>query len=162
MHTHTHKHTPLETYAAFPGMLSAAKQGNNSYSQSVFMWFFFYSPSRSVSLSLFLALSSFNCVSAPFITPFVVQYIQYINKYSCCVSSSLWLVLSTAPQPARTQEKQRNMPLTPSGQAFLETLYCLWGGVSCYYLFLLGFMLCFCIEIINYPACKWEQFTVRQ
>ena len=116
-HTHTETHTPPGTRTAFPGILNTTKRGNNTYYT---LWFLFpssLSPCSQSSLCLPLIGPR-----PPSITPFVVQYTQYINKYSCCVSSGLWLAPSTAPQLVRDTGDTEEEPLPhppPSGHSLL-------------------------------------------
>lgn len=110
-HTHMHGVTKNAT----------CNKAEQHLSHSMFMCFPPHAvplrPSASIPHSVLLSL----CPS-PIYYPFCsTVYSININKYSCCVSSSLWLVL-----PARTQgEKLRNVPQSPIRRPFLESvLFC--------------------------------------
>lgn len=103
---HTHTSWSWNTYFS-QGMLNVSKKGNNAHHNRYFLWFF--SLPFCLSAFMFRSGSLSLCLEPSFITPFVLQYIQNINKYSCCISSNLWLVLLTAPNPAQEHKRNREM-----------------------------------------------------
>lgn len=155
MHTHLLEHTLLQE-------CSATKLGNNTYHSRCLCDIFFPPPSRSVSLPLFLALSPFHCVSAPIYYPFCstvysihkqIQLLHFIQPVISLVDCT------TACNNTRETEKYAtNSPRTTiSGNSVLFVRR--WELLLCVFV---EFMLCFSMEIINYPVCKWEQFSVRK
>lgn len=140
MHTLTSTHLP-GTCTAFPGIQSATKQGNNTYHSWCLCGFFF--PSIPFCLSAFIPRSvSLSLCLGPIYYPFcstvysIHKQIQLLRFIKPVIS----LVDCTTACERNRGETQNYVTNSPS-RAFLETLYCLWGGGSCYYAFLLG--LCF-------------------
>lgn len=143
-------------------MLTATKQENNTYHSWCLCAVFFSFPSRSVSLPSFLALSPFSLCLGPIYYPFCstvcsihkqIQLLHFIKPLISLVDCT------TAHENTREIEKYAtNSPrrIISGNSVLFVRRWVLPLCVSA------AFMLCFSMEIINSPACKWEQFTVIQ